>query len=1081
MRLQLERVPDFGAVLQRPRLLQIISRAGDRPIVVCGCSGCGKSVLAAQYAQTQAAEARWIDAQGLVVRRSEVAAAICSSLFPDVRGHDLGVEAETDWVASLSYALSRDLERPSVGLIILDDVCAEDEEFDRLLAFGKRLAGAGLRLVVTSRSPSAGGRAIANHCHVVGRAELALTTPEAHELSVLLDCDRSPSLVDEWVRASSGHPGMFLVGLTAGSQSSDGMTHHRAFSEILRRSLSKPLESRQSAILYEAALLRVGRVDELTTGRVSEAEAVLADAAASVPLVAVWRDHEGAPVSFRVHEAVMMTLMDSESERDRGCFRRVLPVVTKALAARGDYARAAQLLSLYGDESARLEWLGENAREMLVSGSQRELMTMLGASSLCALTQYPELLECWAAALCECGYPEDAVHKAQAAADLYRHERDHLGLTRAELVRLKAQKDMGRISEALRVADSLMNPENIECLSNRAGLLVECGGLYLYAGKFARATSAVSIAETLGQRDHDRRAAYRLRSLAALLRGLSDGDFSDMARCLTSGLDDEMAWPSDMAARHGNLAVALLEMGRLRQTTRLLTEARTDVSVHYSTAQSAVRGLVECSSGEIQRGLEQVEQVIAGAAASRNESDVAVIGVYNAVSLRAAGKGEDALSSAERSYNLCAALDFMGFRRLAALEIAASLLALGDIAAARRWTDPLVSEGFGGNAYHALRAAMVLAECDRREGDLEQAVGRLAEHADHIRTESSNWQIAMYCRAFPELLGLFTKALGAVNLPAHMLKIVLPEYGERSLTLCRSWLEPADWRRLGRRLLGDAGFAQLDRRNGKPICRVRLFGGLDVTVAERTVAEKDWKKRKARLLFAMLIVRQGRDLAREQLFDHLWPDLSETKARNNYYVIWSAMKGALMGERSRSTACPYVENTGGRCRIVTDAVRSDIDEFEEALQEARAAEAVSDASAALAAYARVSMVYRGDLLPGDVYDDWFSDLRERYRFEFVDAMVHASELLLSQDDPCEALAYARRALRVDTLREDLYQMALRCQIAAGQRSGAIDTFIQCRTRLSEELGLDPSGETMELYQEVLVMEDRPRYDDFGLS
>lgn len=318
-------------------------------------------------------------------------------------------------------------------------------------------------------------------------------------------------------------------------------------------------------------------------------------------------------------------------------------------------------------------------------------------------------------------------------------------------------------------------------------------------------------------------------------------------------------------------------------------------------------------------------------------------------------------------------------------------------------------------------------------------------------------------------------------MPAHMLKIVLPEYGERSLTLCRSWLEPADWRRLGRRLLGDAGFAQLDRRNGKPICRVRLFGGLDVTVAERTVAEKDWKKRKARLLFAMLVVRQGRDLAREQLFDHLWPDLSETKARNNYYVIWSAMKGALMGERSRSTACPYVENTGGRCRIVTDAVRSDIDEFEEALQEARAAEAVSDASAALAAYARVSMVYRGDLLPGDVYDDWFSDLRERYRFEFVDAMVHASELLLSQDDPCEALAYARRALRVDTLREDLYQMALRCQIAAGQRSGAIDTFIQCRTRLSEELGLDPSGETMELYQEVLVMEDRPRYDDFGLS
>lgn len=1081
MRLQLHPVPNFGTVLRRPRLLRAMSRAGDRPIVLCGCSGCGKSVLASQYAQSQAAEARWMDAQGLAVRHSDVARAICISLFPELQGHGTGTESEKDWVVALSRALDGEPFRPTVGLIVVDDVRAEDEEFDRLLTLGRSIASAGLRLVVTSRSREAWGRAVAGHCHVVDRSDLALTEPEAHELSVLMDCAHSPGLVDEWTRASSGHPGMFLVGITAASRDGDGAPPHEAFFEILRRGLRKSLESGHADVLYEAALLRTGRVDELTMGRGPVAEGVLADAAACVPLVAVWRDNEGAPISFRVHEAVMLTLLDSESGQDETRLRRVLPHVAHTLAVRGDYARAAQLLCQYGDDSARLVWLRAHVREMLASGSQRELMAMLQASSLCALTRYPELLECWAAALCECGHPEDAVAKAQAAADLYRHERSFLGLTRAELVRLKALKDMGRISEALCVADNLMSSESIECLSNRAGLLVECGGLYLYAGIFDGAAYAISIADTPGSGNHDQRASYRLKSLVGLLKGLGEGAFSEMARVLTSGLDDAQAWPSDVAARHGNLAVALLEMGRLKQTTRLLAESRTDVCAHYSTAQSAVRGLVECASGDIQRGLGQVEQVVAGAAALRHESDVAVIGVYAAVSLRAAGRLDDALASAERSHSLCAALDFMGFRRLAALEIAASLLALGDVAAARRWTDPLVAEGFGGNSYHALRAAMVLAECDRREGDLEQAVSRLAEHADHIRTESSNWQIAMYCRAFPELLGLFTRALGAANLPAHMLKIVLPEFGERSLTLCRSWLEPAEWRHLGRRLLGDAAFAQLDRRNGKPICRVRLFGGLDVTVAERTVTEKDWKKRKARLLFAMLVVRQGRDLAREQLFDHLWPDLSETKARNNYYVIWSAMKGALMGEKSRSTVCPYVENTGGRCRIVTEAVRSDIDEFEEALREARAAEAVSDAPAALAAYARVSMVYRGDLLPGDVYDDWFSELRERYRFEFVDAMVHASELLLGQDDPCEALAYARRALRADTLREDLYQMALRCQIAAGQRSGAIDTFIQCRTRLSEELGLDPSGETMQLYQEVLVMEDRPRYDDFGLS
>jgi DNA-binding SARP family transcriptional activator len=423
----------------------------------------------------------------------------------------------------------------------------------------------------------------------------------------------------------------------------------------------------------------------------------------------------------------------------------------------------------------------------------------------------------------------------------------------------------------------------------------------------------------------------------------------------------------------------------------------------------------------------------------------------------------------------------MGCRRLAAIEIAASLLALDDVAAARKWTEPLVAAGFDGNAYHALRAAMVLAECDRRSGRLDDAVARLAEHREHIESESSNWQMAMYVRTFPHLLGMLTLAVGADELPVHMLRMVLPEHAERALAASKPWLDPGTWECLGRRVLGDVNFNQLEARGGRPICRVRLFGGLEVAVADRTLCERDWKKRKARLIFAMLVSERGRDIPREQFYEHLWPEMPEERARNNFYVAWSAMKGALMGQSSRSVACLYVENTGGRCRTVTSAVRSDVDEFEEALAEGRAAEVAGDDEAALAAYARLSSVYRGDLLPGDVYDDWFAAARDRYRFDFVDAMVRAAEMLLENDDPCEAIVFTRRALAVDGLREDLYQITLRCHIAAGQRSGAIDTFIQCRTQLSEELGLDPSGATMDLYQQILVMEDCPRYDDYGLS
>ena len=89
-------------------------------------------------------------------------------------------------------------------------------------------------------------------------------------------------------------------------------------------------------------------------------------------------------------------------------------------------------------------------------------------------------------------------------------------------------------------------------------------------------------------------------------------------------------------------------------------------------------------------------------------------------------------------------------------------------------------------------------------------------------------------------------------------------------------------------------------------------------------------------------------------------------------------------------------------------------------------------------------------------------------------MLSAGAILMNADDPGNALVYVRRAIQTDPLREDLYQVALRCQIAGGQRSGAIDTYLQCRSKLSEDLGLDPSAETRALYDQILAMEDKPR-------
>jgi DNA-binding SARP family transcriptional activator len=228
----------------------------------------------------------------------------------------------------------------------------------------------------------------------------------------------------------------------------------------------------------------------------------------------------------------------------------------------------------------------------------------------------------------------------------------------------------------------------------------------------------------------------------------------------------------------------------------------------------------------------------------------------------------------------------------------------------------------------------------------------------------------------------------------------------------------------------------------------------------------------------MLVTRHGNDVPRDQIFDYLWPDMDEERAKNNLYVAWSTMKSALMGDEPGR--CPYIENVGGVCKVVSENLRSDVDEFEAALAAVRAAEKSGDTAAELAAYRRISDAYRGDLLPGDVYDDWFAQLREQFRSDFCQAMLRAAELLCDAEKPADGLAYVRRAIQTDPLREDLYQIALRCQIAAGQRGAAIDLYQQCKTRLADDLGLDPSAETRALYDRILAMEDAPITYGFDL-
>ena len=1022
----------------------------------------------------------WVDAGGAPMHIGEITDSVLQALGVEpAEASKVRAEHEQDneSVARLVDTV-RVLGQGHAACIVVDDLRGTDQA-EGLVGVARAASAlwrAGVRVIVTSRSISTWPADVRCSWVAVDDHDLALREDEATELLRELGLPLPPDDVRQVQSISGGHVALFSAVAAQASRYGLAANVQRAPSlEAWLDNVVGELAPSDSRLLQLAAMMKSGTGEELRVMGVQDPVSRLRVICSVLPLVSLTTSHEGDS-RFRVHDLVDGYLVEKRLSLDSKEVSRVVA----ALTARGDYLRACEILARHDESAAALDWLQAHGNDAFSAGHVAGLSRLLQAMPVSLLMSYASTLVLWSRVCLETGRYEESLAKARAARLLAEHERDQEAIRGAIGQSLLVLRSMGKQEDAEVLAEEITS--STEAYVDD-GLLAEallCIGIgRMLRGEFVSAEPPLrTVVELCASPTASKSTCLLAQNSLALIPAVSQGDFQKARRMLATLVDDASDSPTRRVMMKGNLAQCLVECGRLARADSLVRAALAEAEQFgldmYTGAYLPILGSVRFGFGDAEQGVCDLRTAI-GISNRCNDGSAAAVGrACLGQMLRALGRVEDSLSESEQAWEELSVQDALAFRRLAALEVAASLLAGGDVAAARSWSEAALDEGDLHNLHHAIRATMILAECDRLTGSLSAAVDRLRPFADYIRSENANWQAAMSCRAFPALLGVFGLAVGVESIPTHLLKMIPPEDAEAALMETHPWLAETVWSALGVRLLGEDEFAKFLARDGLPLCHVRFFGGLEVSVGGRSIREKDWRKRKARLLFAMLILRRGQDVPRDQLFEYLFPDMDPERAKNNLYVVWSTMKSVLMGDSAKGAPLPYFEAVGGVCRAVRDNIRCDVDDFDKLLSQAREHTAAGELGAALQDYERLSSLYRGELLPGDVYDDWFAELRESYRTTFVDAMLTASGILMDADDPGNALVYARRAIQMDPLREDLYQVALRCQIAAGQRSGAIDTYLQCRTRLCEDLGLDPSAETRALYEQILVMEDKPR-------
>jgi DNA-binding SARP family transcriptional activator/tetratricopeptide (TPR) repeat protein len=244
--------------------------------------------------------------------------------------------------------------------------------------------------------------------------------------------------------------------------------------------------------------------------------------------------------------------------------------------------------------------------------------------------------------------------------------------------------------------------------------------------------------------------------------------------------------------------------------------------------------------------------------------------------------------------------------------------------------------------------------------------------------------------------------------------------------------------------------------------RVSLFGGLSLTWDRTPLPSIPGTT--ARSLLAYLLMHRDRPHTRDLLNGTFWPELPEATARRR-------LSQALWQIRKTLDPHPILLAEGDTVQIdPTLPLWIDVEEFQGQVnrytkEHPPLSLSTCPSSTNLSELDKAITLYRGEFLAG-YYDDWLLVERERLREVFLATLAHLAEGHKAQGEYEQALLYTRRLASEDPWREEAHREAMRLCHLLGRDAEALKQFELCRQILVEELGAEPSPETVALAAEI---------------
>lgn len=233
-------------------------------------------------------------------------------------------------------------------------------------------------------------------------------------------------------------------------------------------------------------------------------------------------------------------------------------------------------------------------------------------------------------------------------------------------------------------------------------------------------------------------------------------------------------------------------------------------------------------------------------------------------------------------------------------------------------------------------------------------------------------------------------------------------------------------------------------RVAQPPITVQTLGTFRVCRGATAVQPGEWKSRKARELFKILVAQRGRPLSRERLIDLLWAGEPTTRTGNRLSVLLSTLRTVLDPERALPEPGPVLAD---RDTVALDLslIACDLETFLDAAGAALAADRRADPDTP-GLLALAGGAYTGEFLPEDPYTEWSRPVRDEARTAYLAVL---RTLARHTTDPEQREGYLLQLLFHDPYDEQAHRDLVHTLQAAGRHGEARRRYQTYAQRMAE--------------------------------